>query len=475
MGVIPERKEYKNCPKELFAAYVDALEKGDVCRRVAFTPAGEKSQFDAYGFVRDNRKISVVYDNKARILSLTAHDDVMPALAALFTGVKARLAQPAPAPQPKQPQAKPQPEQPKQQQPKTQVKTQPPKQAAQQPKQSAQKPQPQTKQAAQQPQKTQPAQPATPKQVVQPATAKTKKPAAEKRGARSAAADSAAGFNAPKAFGEAGADGNFSVKKFTPERFDAVLKKLKKDKKKYKLTGEQVFDEGKTTELRSFTVAGEGQKLRLAYMAKKQVVQLQGKRSALFDDIRLMLSEETDFAAAVDAHVELAGESHKRAAELERQLKKLIPSAFPFLTKQSKTELTIGVIEILNTSAKHYDYSMLLLSPFRGLECLIFDLQRAENIVVRMIGQAYERDGGEYVLKASYRKRIGSIVYAEVMAALYRFYSAQRNYYAHSDNSEGGEGRRITDRAQAREIFERLLAVIEYNCKKLTEIGFSIG
>lgn len=460
MGVIPERKEYKNCPKELFAAYVDALEKGDVCRRVAFTPAGEKSQFDAYGFVRDNRKISVVYDNKARILSLTAHDDVMPALAALFTGVKARLAQPAPAPQPKQPQAKPQPPQPKQQQPKTQVKTQPqpPKtQAAQPATPKPQKPQPQTKQPA------------------KSATAKTKKPAAEKRGARSAAADSAAGFNAPKAFGEAGADGNFSVKKFTPERFDAVLKKLKKDKKKYKLTGEQVFDEGKTTELRSFTVAGEGQKLRLAYMAKKQVVQLQGKRSALFDDIRLMLSEETDFAAAVDAHVELAGESHKRAAELERQLKKLIPSAFPFLTKQSKTELTIGVIEILNTSAKHYDYSMLLLSPFRGLECLIFDLQRAENIVVRMIGQAYERDGGEYVLKASYRKRIGSIVYAEVMAALYRFYSAQRNYYAHSDNSEGGEGRRITDRAQAREIFERLLAVIEYNCKKLTEIGFSIG
>lgn len=469
MGVIPERKEYKNCPKELFAAYVDALEKGDVCRRVAFTPAGEKSQFDAYGFVRDNRKISVVYDNKARILSLTAHDDVMPALAALFTGVKARIAQPAPAPQPKQPQAKPQPEQPKQQQPKqqqpkqqqpkTQVKTQPPKQAAQKP----------------QPQKTQPAQQPQTKQAAKSATAKTKKPAAEKRGARSAAADSAAGFNAPKAFGEAGADGNFSVKKFTPERFDAVLKKLKKDKKKYKLTGEQVFDEGKTTELRSFTVAGEGQKLRLAYMAKKQVVQLQGKRSALFDDIRLMLSEETDFAAAVDAHVELAGESHKRAAELERQLKKLIPSAFPFLTKQSKTELTIGVIEILNTSAKHYDYSMLLLSPFRGLECLIFDLQRAENIVVRMIGQAYERDGGEYVLKASYRKRIGSIVYAEVMAALYRFYSAQRNYYAHSDNSEGGEGRRITDRAQAREIFERLLSVIEYNCKKLTEIGFSIG
>ena len=63
---------------------------------------------------------------------------------------------------------------------------------------------------------------------------------------------------------------------------------------------------------------------------------------------------------------------------------------------------------------------MLLITPYRALEKLIYDLQQAEGINVKMIGQAYEKDDdGNYMLKKGYRKRIGSVVYAEVMAALY--------------------------------------------------------
>ena len=117
---------------------------------------------------------------------------------------------------------------------------------------------------------------------------------------------------------------------------------------------------------------------------------------------------------------------------------------------------------------------MLLLPPFRGLERLIFDLQRAQNVIVKMIGQAYEKQDGQYVLKASYRRKINSVVYAEVMADLYREYFETRNFYAHSDSSEKSETRMITQKEQASAIFEKMLAKVDYNCKKLSEIGFSV-
>ena len=208
-------------------------------------------------------------------------------------------------------------------------------------------------------------------------------------------------------------------------------------------------------------------------MPKKQVLQLQGKHGALFTELQLLLSEQTDYRAAVDAHIEQNRED-KKAGEVERQLKKMIPNAFPYLSKQSKIDFTIGVIELINSSEKHYDYSMLLLPPFRGLERLIFDLQRAQNIVVKMIGQAYEKEEGQYVLKASYRRKINSVVYAEVMADLYREYFATRNYYAHSDVTADGEVRIIDKKEQAAAIFAHMLEKVDYNCKKLSEIGFSI-
>ena len=118
---------------------------------------------------------------------------------------------------------------------------------------------------------------------------------------------------------------------------------------------------------------------------------------------------------------------------------------------------------------------MLFRSPYRGLEKFISDLQRARGIEVKMIGQGYEKDDdGNYRLKSGYRKRIDSVVYNEVMSALYTEYFARRNFYTHSDIYDAGVPRIISDKAEAKKIFDRLIAVIDYNSKKLKEIGFSL-
>ncbi|MCL2556275.1 MAG: hypothetical protein FWE03_04595 [Firmicutes bacterium] len=166
----------------------------------------------------------------------------------------------------------------------------------------------------------------------------------------------------------------------------------------------------------------------------------------------------------------------KKAIEMEKKLKKLLPTAFELLCEQSKTDFIIGMTDITNDYVRLSDYSMLLVPLYRALERLIFDLQQAENINVKMIGQGYEKDdAGRYILKAGYQKRIGSIVYGEVMAALYTEYFEKRNFYAHSDITGDSLSRVITDKAMVKNILTSLIVLIEYNAKKLKEIGFSLG
>lgn len=409
MGVIPEKFEYKNCSRERATRFTDLIVEKGACKRVTFTPASDKSHLDRYGFVCNNRKVSIVYDLKANLLSVTACDDIMPSLKKLYENS-------------------------------TDNKTS--KKQENKKKDVAQK----VVQKKEQP-----------KQIVKQQVEKKAKPIAQKQENKVEESDDSGGI---------------SLKKYTTARYNELLSKIKREKKKYKVSDETVLDKGKPTELITNVISGGGVKLKLRYMPKKQVLQLQGKHGALFSELRLLLSEQTDYRAAVDAHIEQE-KSDNNATKVERQLKKLMPSAYRFLSEQSKIDFTIGIIEILNSKAEHYDYSMLLLPPFRGLERLIFDLQRAQNIVVKMIGQAYEKEEGQYALKASYRRKINSIVYAEVMASLYREYFEKRNYYTHSD-SIGEQVRVINKREQALSIFTAMLEKVEYNCKKLTEIGFSI-
>ena len=155
-----------------------------------------------------------------------------------------------------------------------------------------------------------------------------------------------------------------------------------------------------------------------------------------------------------------------------RLLKKYLPTAMRYLSESSKIDLSNGLTDI-NNVGRLSDYSVLLIPPYRALEKFIFDLQQAENIKVKMIGQAYEKDeNGKYSLKKGYLKKINSVVYAEVMSALYTEYSETRNFYTHSDNL-GANSRGISDKAETQKLLARLLSIIEYNAKKLSEIGFT--
>ncbi len=158
----------------------------------------------------------------------------------------------------------------------------------------------------------------------------------------------------------------------------------------------------------------------------------------------------------------------------DKRLKRRIPTAYEFLPQQARDDLSGGLKNFEQTKLTMTDYSGLLMQPYRGLEAFVLDLQRAEGIRVKMIGQAFDKDeNGNYVLKSGYMQKIGSVVYGEVMVALYTEYYSRRNYFAHTDNSEDGSvPRSIPDRAIAKDMFDNLLKVIEYNARKLKEIGF---
>ena len=80
MVVIPERQDFKNVSPEAFNSFVKRVESDKLCEKVSHVSPSDKSHFDRYGFASNGKRVSVVYDVKARMLSLTAFDDVMPKL-----------------------------------------------------------------------------------------------------------------------------------------------------------------------------------------------------------------------------------------------------------------------------------------------------------------------------------------------------------------------------------------------------------
>lgn len=470
MSAIPDKIEYRDCSPEKAESFVAALEKSGIAVRVSFSAASDVSHFDRYGFDCAGRRLGVVYDRKAKILSVTAPDDVSERVKKLYSGLKIQAANPKQ--NQNQPTNKPKSSAPDSRlQKKTEAadtKTAKKSVADESENSPARAPlRPEGKTAV-------PDAKTAKKTPVTETTDQKKIPSADKKSPQKPPTDNKTSQKQPQkpvvAPDAESQGGNLSFKKFTEERFGDVIARLKK-RKEFKVAAPTVQDKGKQTETVTIVVASGNQKLKLRFMPKKQVLQVQGKQESLFSEVRLVVSEESDFKSAVTAHAESAD---KKASEFNRQLKKLMPTAVRYMSEQVKLDFTIGVIEILDSSSEHYDYSMLLLPPFRGLERFIFDIQRAQNVVVKMIGQAYEKENGEYVLKASYRRKINSVVYPEVLGALYREYFATRNFYTHSD-AIGGENRVISTRKQAVDVFTHLCEVVEYNCRKLDEIRFSIA
>lgn len=315
--------------------------------------------------------------------------------------------------------------------------------------------------AAKQPNEKKPAEKKTTGQTAkQPAAKKPKAQAAQKsvhKGADAAAVAS----ELPEY-----KDG-YSVKKCPQTRFDSFIKRIRAQK------GVSIATETENgITVCRITDKSKQEKCILRYVVKKQTVQLQGKRSNLFAQVQVILSSGSGFNEAVGSHMALTGEQ-KRTGTAERKLRKLLPDAFELLSEQSRIDIGIGMVDIGNPEVKLSDYSVLLVPPYRGLERFIYDLQQARGISVKMIGQAYEKDDdGHHMLKAAYRKKNG-IVYSEVMSALYTEYFEKRNFYAHSDNTDMGQSRMISDKASAEKIFNNLCEIIDYNAKKLKETGFT--
>lgn len=240
---------------------------------------------------------------------------------------------------------------------------------------------------------------------------------------------------------------SLSIKSFAKNRLDWCLNMIKElpdvRVKESKAPGD------KNDSIYQIT-SGQG-KLTMVY-TKNQTMTMQGKPGKLFEDIKAILSSKSDL----------------------RVLRKNLPTGIRYLSEPSRIDLSNGINDLAG-NVRLSDYSVLLIAPYRALEKLIYDLQQAEGINVKMIGQAYEKDdAGKYTLKRGYIKRIGSVVYSEVMSSLYTEYSAIRNFYTHSDNSAESQSRGISNKTDAQNILKKLLGVIEYNSKKLSEIGFNI-
>ncbi|MDE7107127.1 MAG: hypothetical protein K2O39_02270, partial [Clostridiales bacterium] len=240
----------------------------------------------------------------------------------------------------------------------------------------------------------------------------------------------------------------YSVKNFPFDALDGALNRLKSYGKTV-TTGETEFS-GTVQEVKNYTVSdAQGQKVLLRYATKRMTLQLQGKRSNLFGEVMSQVSNYSDYSSALENYVEESGDG-KKVSDVQNKLKKRLPTAYGFLSEQSRIDFSYGIHDFSQSALHLSDYSVLLVPAFRGLERFVFDLQCAKDIKVKMIGQAFDKDdSGKYILKSGYTQRINSVIYAEVLVALYSEYFAQRNFFAHSDNTDSNMSRSIPERAAA--------------------------
>lgn len=421
-----ERRRIENAEPDEVRAMLSAMESGGYTRK-KFTPTSFVSHLEIYQYLSPSGvKFAIVYDTKAKIISVDGRSDAMPALFALFP-----------------PRGKPAGERPAQ--PDRQPK-QPERQKLQQP---AERPalRAETRKGLTSAEKPALARPAA-------------KPAAEKAdgGKQPAAAKAAKPDNKQTVRSEKKPAKKKSVKKeqepkpvvvrgVSAKRLDWLIKDLKAAEGVKARTTTAAFDK-----TRAITLTSPSRETLELVRDERGNVTLTGKPGALMSDVKAQLESKSDV----------------------RLLRRYLPTALRYLSESSKIDLSNGITDI-NNIGRLSDYSVLLTAPYRALEKFIYDLQQAERINVKMIGQAYEKDDeGNYKLKKGYLKKINSVVYSEVMTALYTEYSRTRNFYTHSDNSADSRPRGISDKAEAQKLLTHLLSVIEYNAKKLSEIGFSV-
>ena len=401
---INEQKSFKDCSTAQVGKFISLLHGSESYKRVSYYPVDEKSHFERFGYICGDDKISIVYDTKANILSITAKAEQIAVLSAAYeTGVLQR----------------------------TEVANK---------KSNMNLPANQEKNSQKLPAKQ---------------NDNTQKlPANQDKNKQTLPAN------------------QDNKKQNLPVNQDNKKQNLPaKQESKQKLPINR--SENKNANLPANKQAAQNSTANAQKQSPKQQAVNKTKQQPKGQSQK----QQTDKEKQGKNQEPTAGlaKSNKQNKAAEKKLKRLLPSAYDYLSSLAKSDLISALTDIYNDEIRLSDYSGLLVSPYRGLERLIYDLQVSEGIRVKMIGQAYEkRDDGSYCLKSGYRKRIKSIVYNEIMSALYTEYFEKRNFYLHSNNSLSLESRVIKDKTEARKIFDNLLAIIEYNGAKLREIRFSV-
>lgn len=307
-------------------------------------------------------------------------------------------------------------------------------------------------------------------------TVKKAKRAEKEQTERSAAVEESKASAAESAYKD-----GYSLSKYEFARLERSVEELRGDNAVASVTGGE-SNVGTAQHVTKYTVAGKDKsRVIVQYAHKRKVVQIQGKPCALADLVQTVLSEGATERDIVQARVEYnktrahakgeqADSDATNATAIRKQLTKSLPHGVKYLSKQSQTYLYYALVDL---SSNLSNYGGILATAYQGLENLISNLQHSEGINVKMIGQAYEKQDGVYTLKASYRRRIKSVIYNEVLSALYTEYFEKRHYYTHSDNFND-TARIVQSQQTAQAEFKRLVSVIEYNCTKLSEIGFTV-
>lgn len=454
----PKGRLVINCTQEQANNFFNRLKKIKEITLKSYKKATDTVFQERYSFTADiMESISVVYETRSNTLIITASDHILSLLKSEFESAQKSLAEAqnvsaASAASADSPPALLNAQKPQKPQQMQQPRKQQPQKPQQQPlvKQQSEKPKEETKQQVAKAKQAEKLQEKALPQAVKPQTA-IKPQATAKQQVKQQAAS-------PQVEKEQRqAEEKKEIRGVSRFKLETMLGKISSKKDAECVTDKNSFREG----CEIYTITSAKSKLTVRYYADKFLAQLSGKSGKFFDEILGML---TTVAKVSIEEGELKA--------VYRKLKKILPNAFDVLSEQSMVDFSIGMIDINNDNVRLSDYSMLLVPPYRGLESLISDLQKEKGIDVKMIGQAYEKLEGKYVLKSGYRKRVNSHVYAEVMSALYAEYFEKRNFYAHSDITGDSLSRIISDKSTVKAIFNSLIELLEYNIFKLKEIGF---
>lgn len=155
----------------------------------------------------------------------------------------------------------------------------------------------------------------------------------------------------------------YSVKNFPYDALVGALKRLTSYGKTVQ-SGETEFS-GTVQEVKNYIVTdADGQRVLLRYATKRMTLQLQGKRSNLFGEVMSQVSGYSDYSSALENYVEENG-GGKKVSDVQNRLKKRLPTAYAYLSEQSRIDFSYGIHDFSQPSLHLSDYSVLLVPADR--------------------------------------------------------------------------------------------------------------